>query len=257
MNNSFPSMKFARPFLILFVALAASLQAADARKKLVMLIAEPEYDTAKTLPVFAEKFLAKDFRVMIVSGAPGANETGFDRIDELNDADVLLVSVRRRPPPKAQLEVIRRYVAAGRPVVGIRTASHAFALQKNQKLPEGCADWPQWDEQVIGGNYANHHGKGPPVAIAAVDAPHPILRGVTVPFTSQSTLYRNTPLRDGAHALLSGTIPNQPTEPLAWTFQRKDGGRTFYTSLGSPSDFENSSFTRLLQNGIAWAARGK
>ena len=248
-------MKLLPRLLVLLVALTAALHAADARKKLVMLVAEPEYDTAKTLPEFAKKFLEKDYRVTIVSGTPGANETSFDRIEELNDADVLLVSVRRRTPPKAQLEVIRRYVAAGKPVVGIRTASHAFALARNQKLADGNADWPQWDEQVIGGNYANHHGKGPPIAIAAVDAQHPILRGVKVPFESQATLYRNTPLRAGARALLNGTIPKQPTEPLAWTFQRADGGRTFYTSLGAPSDFENASFTQLLKNGIAWAAQ--
>jgi type 1 glutamine amidotransferase len=247
-------MKHLARLLFCLVALAAALHAADSRKKLVMLIAEPEYDTAKTLPEFAAKHLEKDFRVVIVSGNPGANETSFDRIDEINDADVLLVSVRRRTPPKAQLEVIRRYVAAGKPVVGIRTASHAFALGKGQKLADGNADWPQWDEQVIGGNYANHHGKGPAIAVAAADAAHPILRGVKVPFTSESTLYRNSPLRAGAHALLSGTIPNQPTEPLAWTFKRADGGKTFYTSLGSPSDFQNPSFTALLKNGIRWAA---
>jgi type 1 glutamine amidotransferase len=236
-------------------ALTATLQAADMRKKLVMLIAEPEYDTAKTLPEFASKFLEKDFRVVIVSGTPGANETSFDRIDEVASADVLLVSVRRRTPPKEQLEVIRRYVASGKPVVGIRTASHAFALGKGQKLGEGQADWPQWDEQVLGGNYGNHNAKGPNVAVVALDAKHPIMRGVKVPFTAESSLYRNTPLRAGAHALISGTIPNQPTEPLAWTFKRTDGGKSFYTSLGAPSDFQNESFTQLLKNGIAWAAQ--
>jgi type 1 glutamine amidotransferase len=222
-----------------------------------MLIAEPEYDTIKTLPEFASHFLEKDFRVVVVSGSTAPGENTFDRIDEVADADVLLVSVRRRTPPKAQLAVIQRYVAAGKPVVGIRTASHAFALGKGQKLSPGGADWPKWDEQVIGGNYANHHPKGPPVAIAAADAKSPLLRDVTVPFTSESSLYRNTPLRAGAHALLTGTIPNQPTEPLAWTFTRADGGRTFYTSLGSPTDFQNSSFTQLLKNGIVWAARGR
>jgi type 1 glutamine amidotransferase len=239
----------------ILAALAGTLHAADARKKLVMLIAEPEYQTATTLPEFAAKFLEKDYRVVIVSGTPGANEMSFDHIEEVASADLLLVSVRRRTPPVAELDVVRRYVAAGKPVVGIRTASHAFALGKGQKLGEGQADWPQWDEQVLGGNYGNHHPKSPPIAVAALDAKNPILRGVKVPFTSESTLYRNTPLRAGAHALISGTIPNQPTEPLAWTFKRADGGKTFYTSLGSPTDFQNESFTRLLKNGIDWAAK--
>ncbi len=249
----------------LFVALLALFSiavssAADTRPKLVMLIAEPEYETAKSLPEFAAAQLARDFRVVIVSGVTAPNDTGFDSIKELDDADVLLVSVRRRTPPKAQLEAIRRHVAAGKPIVGIRTASHAFALGKGQTLAAGNADWPDWDHEVIGGNYSNHHGRGPATTVAAAPgAPpdHPILRGVKVPFTTESSLYKNTPLRPGAVALLTGTIPGQPTEPLAWTFARADGGRTFYTSLGGPNDFKNEAFTTLLRNGLLWAAAGR
>lgn len=247
-----------RLFIFLLAASLVALgHAADARKKLVMLIAEPEYDTARTLPEFAAAELARDFRVVTVSGSTAAGENSFSKLEELADADVLLVSVRRRPPPKAQLDAIRRHIAAGKPVVGIRTASHAFALGKGQALPPGAAEWTTWDAEVIGGNYANHHGKGPAVAVTLSSpdvAQHPILRGVKLPFTSESTLYRNTPLRAGATALITGTIPGQPAEPLAWTFTRADGGRTFYTSLGGPTDFKNPSFVRLLRNGIAWAA---
>src|SRR3954469_5092216 len=139
--------------------------AADARKKLVMVIAEPEYDTAKTLPEFAAAHLAKDFRVVTVTGSTAAGENALDPINEVADADVLLISVRRRTPPKAQLEAIRRHVAAGKPVVGIRTASHAFSLNKGQTLAAGSADWPQWDAEVLGGNYGNHHKAGPAVAV--------------------------------------------------------------------------------------------
>jgi type 1 glutamine amidotransferase len=230
----------------------------DARQKLVFLISEPEYDTAKSLPEFAAKFL-KDFRVVTVSGTGPTpqEENTFDRIDEVADADVLFVSVRRRTPPKAQLDAIRRHVAAGKPVVGIRTASHSFALGKNQKLSEGGAVWPEWDAEVIGGNYSNHHGKGPPTSVTAANPNHPLLRGVTLPFTSESSLYKSSPLRAGAEAVAMGTIPGQAPEPIAWTFKRKDGGRTFYTSLGSVSDFKNPAFTQLLRNGIVWAATGK
>jgi type 1 glutamine amidotransferase len=240
----------------LFSACAAT--AADTRKKLVMLIAEHEYETATTLPEFAAKHLAKDFRVVTVTGSLAPGQTAFESINEIADADVLLVSVRRRTPPKAQLDVIRRHVKAGKPVVGIRTASHAFALGRGQTLADGNADWPQFDAEVIGGNYSNHHGKGPPTRVTPTDsaaAGHPILKGVMLPFESESTLYKNTPLKPGAKPLVTGTIPNQPPEPLAWTFMRPGGGRTFYTSLGSPSDFKNGSFVTLLRNGILWAAQ--
>lgn len=236
---------------------ASAAFAADARKKLVLLIAEHEYETAQTLPEFAARHLAGAFRVAVVTGSLAPGEVAFDRIDEVADADVLLVSVRRRTPPKAQLELIRRHVAAGKPVVGIRTASHAFALGRNQKLADGNAEWAGFDHEVIGGNYANHHGRGA-LTTATASSPeaarHPILRGVTLPLTSDATLYRNTPLRPGATALLTGTIPNQPAEPLAWTFARPGGGKTFYTSLGGPSDFKNPAFVQLLKNGILWAA---
>lgn len=225
----------------------------DARKKLVMLVAESEYETARTLPVFATQFLQKDFRVVVVEGSMAPGATAFTGIDELADADVLLVSVRRRTPPTDQLEAIRRFVKSGKPVVGIRTACHAFKLMKGTP-PEGDAEWPEWDAEVIGGNYHNHYHAGSTSTVTAVKADSALLDDVMVPFTSPSTLYKVAPLRPGAEALLMGTIPDQASEPLAWTFTRADGGRTFYTSLGGPVDFQNSSFTRLLRNGIYWAA---
>jgi type 1 glutamine amidotransferase len=84
---------------------------------------------------------------------------------------------------------------------------------------------------------------------------HPILKGVAVPFESTSTLYKNTPLKPGAQALLTGTIPGKDPEPVAWTFTRPGGGKTFYTSLGNPADFQNPSFVTLLRNGLLWAAK--
>jgi type 1 glutamine amidotransferase len=224
------------------------------RKKLVMLIAEPEYDTAKSLPEFSAKFLEKDFRVVVVSGPGAAGGDPFEHFEEIADADVLLVSVRRHTPPLAQMALIRKHVAAGKPVVGIRTACHAFALGPKQILPPGCADWPEWDADVIGGHYTGHHGHGPFTHITATAAGDPILRDVKVPFDSAAWFYKVSPLRAGAHPLLTGEIPGQPTEPIAWTFLRADGGKTFFTSLGTPDDFNAPSFQRLLHNGILWAA---
>ena len=255
-------MKTSLAFRILaFLAICAttlSSFAADSRPKLVMLIAEHEYETIKTLPEFAAEHL-KDFRVVTVSGSLAEGRNDFDGVGQIADADVLLVSVRRRTPPKAQLEAVRKHVAAGKPVVGIRTASHAFALRKGNP-PAGFAAWAEFDAEVIGGNYTNHHGAGPQTTVTrapAAKADHPILRGVKIPFTTPSSLYKNTPLRDGADALLLGTIPNQAPEPVAWTFTRRDGGKSFYTSLGGTADFKNPSFVQLLRNGIVWAAKSK
>lgn len=250
-----PFLAFAVLLALSCVASAFAAEPRDARKKVVMLIAEGEYETAKTLPEFAASFLQKEFRVVVVGGSTAPGQNAFDGIDEVASADVLLVSSRRRTPPTAQLEVIRRYVGAGKPVVGIRTASHALARVKGKNLAAGEAEWPEFDAHVIGGSYVGHHGTGPITTVTAANASHPLLRGVKVPFTSVSTLYKVNPLRAGTQALLTGAIPGQAAEPVAWTFNRADGGRTFYTSLGSPADFKNPAFTQLLHNALRWAAR--
>lgn len=236
---------------------AARGEGRDARKKLVMLIAEHEYETATTLPKFAAEHLQKDFKVVTVTGSLAPGETAFDGIEALADADVLLVSVRRRTPPKAQLDLIRRHVSSGKPVIGIRTASHAFSLSRNQTLEEGNAEWPTFDAEVLGGNYLNHHGNQLVTTVTAAEPGRssPLLRGVSLPFKSESSLYRNTPLRPGARPILKGEVEGKPPEPVAWTFTRADGGRTFYTSLGGPGDFKKPAFVQLLRNGIEWATR--
>jgi type 1 glutamine amidotransferase len=241
---------------VLLVAQAAS--AADGRKKLVMLIAEHEYETATSLPEFAAKQLAQDFRVVTITGSLAPGENAFESVKEIADADVLLVSVRRRTPPATQLDAIRRHITAGKPLVGIRTASHAFSPARGKKVAAGNAEWPEFDHEVIGGNYTNHHGNGPSIRVTSSNTTaenHPILKGVRLPFESEYSLYKNTPLQPGAQALLTGTIPGQNPEPVAWVFTRADGGKTFYTSLGGPSDFKNASFVMLLRNGLRWAAK--
>lgn len=244
--------------LCMFFAAILTPHALGARalKKLVLLVAEKSYDTPTSLATFSPLFLENDFRVVWVTGSMSTGENEFAHMEEIADADVVLVSVVRRAPPATQLDVLRRYVLAGKPIVGIRTAGHAFALSPGQKAPPGGADWPSWDADVIGGNYSGHYRAGPNISavITAFQPSSPILRGVTLPFPFTYQLYKVSPLRPGAQVLLMGTLPNETPEPVAWTFTREDGGRTFYTSLGAPGDFKHPAFTRLLRNGILWAA---
>ena len=66
------------------------------------------------------------------------------------------------------------------------------------------------------------------------------------------SLYKVSPLAKTATPLLTGSIPNQPVEPVAWV---NGAGRSqvFYTSLGGPQDFQTAAFRRLLANAILWA----
>ncbi len=227
----------------------------DNRPHLVMLIGEDEYKTAETLPKFAAEHLGKDYRVSIVH-ADEQDKNRFPGIEVVQGADILLVSVRRRTPPAEQLDLIRQHAHAGKPVIGLRTASHAFTL-RNQSPPEGLAAWPEFDAQVLGGNYTNHYGNDQTCKVFVVHehGTHAILKNVSqAGFTAGGSLYKVSPLAKGTTPLLAGSVEGVEPEPVAWTFTRTDGGRSFYTSLGHLQDFENTAFVALLKNAIDWAA---
>lgn len=225
----------------------------DTRPHLVMLIAEDEYRTNETLPVFAATHLGRDFRVTTVYGSE-TERNDVPGADAIAEADVLLVSVRRRVLPAEQMNFVRAHVAAGKPVIGIRTASHAFSLRKKQP-PAGFVDWPAFDAEVFGGNYHGHHGNKLKSSVAITTADHEITRGLTPEVIPQGwSLYQTSPLADGTEVLTTGTIEGKPSEPVTWTFRRSDGGRSFYSSMGHVDDFRNPRFTQLLYRGICWAA---
>jgi type 1 glutamine amidotransferase len=254
-------MKTIKGPLILLSAiccLAAVLTGAEGRS-ILFVIGEDEYKTNETLPEFARSELEPDgFAVKMVHADPG-NPNNFPGLTEAAArADLILISVRRRTPPKAQLDAIREHVRAGKPLAGIRTASHAFSPRNNKPPESGYDAWPELDPQVLGGHYTGHHGEGPKVriSIAAGAGNHPLLAGINAAeLVGNGSLYRVSPLEASATALLVGTIPDNPPEPVAWTNTARGGARVFYTSLGHPEDFRNPEFRRLLLNGIRWALR--
>jgi type 1 glutamine amidotransferase len=220
-----------------------------------LIMAESEYQTEQTLPAFALKHLGKDFRVSTVYGSE-TDAHDLPGLDVLNEADLALISVRRRALPTKQMDLIRKFVDSGKPPIGIRTASHAFSL-RGKKPPEGCATWETFAPEVFGGHYTNHHGVGPKVEIKPADgaAGHPILSGVNIAqLHGNGSLYKVSPLTKSATPLLIGSIPDKPAEPVLWTHTTKAGGRVVYTSLGHADDFKEETFNRLLSNAIHWAA---
>jgi type 1 glutamine amidotransferase/nicotinamidase-related amidase len=229
----------------------------DTRPHVVFLIADDEYQTERTLPEFVTKNLSKDYRVTLLFNSQD-DPNSIPGIEALDSADVVLVSARRKTLPKAQLAKLRAYVAAGKPVIGIRTASHAFSPRANEIPANDRDSWPTFDGDVLGGSYSGHHDPSAPVTITIEpgQAGNPILSGVDVTkLTGHGTLYKVLPLAPSVTPLLSGTIPNQPSQPVAWTNLSFAGGRVFYTSLGHPDDFAEEGFQRLLRNAIDWAAR--
>ncbi len=242
--------------LMLLVA-GITANADSPKPHVVMLIAEREYETDQTLPKFTKKHLGKDYRTTMVFADPD-DRNRLVGIEAVKEADVLLVSVRRRTLPKPQLDIVRSYVAAGKPVIGIRTANHAFC-QRNKPAPQGRAEWPEWDKEVFGGNYTNHYGNSlkATVTFRSDSRSAQLLRGIdTRSFVAGGSLYRVSPLDKSADVCLLGRVEGNPAEPIAWTFRRKkDGGKSFYTSLGHVDDFAGDVLPPLLVNAISWATQ--
>ena len=228
----------------------------DTRKHIVIVTSEPEYRTEESLTQFAREELGKDFQVSLVYG-DAQDGSILPGLEVMQSADLALISVRRQTLLPDQLQLIRDFISAGKPVIGLRTASHAFCL-RDKPVPDGRADRAEFDRDVIGGNYTNHHGVGPEttITLATNAAEHPILAGVNATeLQGKGSLYKVSPLQLTATPLLIGTIPNTAAEPIAWCNRRADGGTTFYTSLGHVGDFEQPAFRRLLKNACVWLVK--
>jgi len=223
------------------------------RPHVVMLVAEQEYETMQSLKRFS-KDREEAYRFTIVA-EDSSDRNRLIGLDSLRNADLMVVSVRRRTLPTNQLALIREFVSQGKPVIGIRTASHAFSL-RSKKPPEGRAAWQDFDQLVFGGNYTNHHGNDLQVKLSFAESgsKHPIVQGIDADknYSSSSSLYRVSPLIEGAKVLMRGQVKGHPAEPVAWTYRRADGGKSFYTSLGSTEDFRGLVLPQLLENALVW-----
>jgi len=239
-----------------FVGKPAFRFSEDRRAKVVFLIGEDEYKTWETLPAFAKSELGwRGLDVTVIQQDATDKHRFPGLVEALRDADLLLVSVRRRALPKEQLNAVRAHVAAGKPLIGIRTASHAFSPPKEDAALGDS--WGRFDPEVLGGHYAGHYGneRTPAISLAPGAEKDRLLLGVELgKFKGHGSLYKVSPLEAGARPLLIGTISGQSPEPVAWTYQSGlKQAPVFYTSLGHPDDFSEPSFRRLLLNAITSA----
>jgi hypothetical protein len=226
------------------------------RPQVVLISYEEEYQSAKTLSSFAQQLRDKQgYDCSVLVGKP---ETGILGLETLATADVLVLYARRHPLPREQMAMIRRYLTAGKPLVALRTSSHAFATlptpRAKTKPLAGLEEWPEFDHEVLGGNYYSHYGAGPRAEITPVKnaSGHPILAGIRMEqWTGANKLYKVSPLAANTTVLLLGTFENH-VEPVAWT-HTYHGGRVFYTSMGDAEDFHTPQFCTMLVNAVNWA----
>jgi type 1 glutamine amidotransferase len=188
----------------------------------------------------------------------------------------MILFTRWRNLPDSQMKHIVDYVESGRPIVAMRTATHAFDLKSSPTYARYSWNSKEWDggfgRQVLGETWVAHHGRHAVQSTRGVIVKgreqHPILRGIPdgaiwVP----TDVYKvRLPLPEGSEALVLGQVlqgmkesdapvegaPNDPMMPVAWTRTYR-GARVFTTTMGSAQDLLNEGFRRLLVNACYWA----
>ena len=242
--------------LVTGISPAADTSAADKAPHLVFLVSdEPSnYEAARTIPVFAGMLKERygcECTVIQGEGEPGAFR--FAGLEVLKKADLLVIFFRRRAISPEQYKLVRDYLAAGRPLVGVRTANHAFSV--NDKVAEGYEKWWEFVPEVLGCKNRGYGSSklGADVSVVAESEEHSILEGVDRrTWHTNGCLYLVAPMIDREATVLLSATSEDKTEPVAWT-RMYGKSRVFYTSLGYPDDFEMPQFRTLLTNGIFWA----
>lgn len=232
---------------------------APAANIVIMVVEDPNnYEAPRTMRDFAERQLRPlGHQVKIIEGdKPQPHHFG-GLVEALKDADLLVLFARRRFPPIEQMAAIRSYLDAGKPLLGMRTANHAFIPKPNEVVDPILMPWPEFTDEVLGAPNKGYETKGLPYSVAAAGGvAGPLLEGVnTANIRGYQSLYKVLPLAADVTPLLIGTAKTEtsPPMPVAWTrLYGAKKARVFYTSLGAPEDMESSDLRRLLVNAVKW-----
>ena len=254
-------------------------------KHIVLISGDEEYRSEEALPMLGQ-LLAKRlgftctvlFALDPESGEIDPNQqANIPGLEQLEQADLMVIFTRFRELPPAQMRYIDDYLMAGRPVIGLRTATHAFHYQNKEDQYakyDFQSNVPGWEngfgKLVLGETWVSHHGdhgsEGTRAVINETNAAHPILEGVAY-IWGPTDVYTVGPLDDATILLLgqstSGMHADAPinTEkeplPIAWTrdYQLPGGtkGKSFTTTMGASVDLQSDDLRRLLINACLWA----
>jgi hypothetical protein len=207
-------------------------------------------------------------------------------IEALGNADMCVMFLRFRELPDEQMKHFVDFVNSGKPIMGLRTSTHAFAYSKDSKSAYAKFDWKNKDwpggfgRQVLGETWVAHHGWHAHEATLGVVEPsakgHPILRGVKQVF-GPTDVYTADPPADCTILMrgqvLTGMNPtdppvvgkqkptdkvdkNNPMQPIVWlrnyTGECGKTSKIVTTTMGCAKDLQSEGLRRLLVNACYW-----
>jgi hypothetical protein len=258
-------------------------------KHIVLISGDEEYRSEEALPQLAKILATRHgFKCTVLFAIdprdgtinPNRNDN-IPGLEALQTADLMVLFTRFRNLPDEQMKYIVDYVESGRPIIGMRTATHAFNLKGSKTYARYSYGSKEWDggfgRQVLGETWISHHGKHGKQSTRGIIARgaenHPVVHGikdgdiwgptdvygVRLPLPGDSK-----PLELGQ--VLEGMKPsdlpvagkqNDPTMPVAWvkSYTGKAGrtARVFTTTMGASQDLLSEGLRRLLVNACYWA----
>ena len=256
-------------------------------KNVVLISGDEEYRSEEALPQLG-KILAKHHgftcTVLFAIGHDGTIEPNrgdnIPGLDALRKADLMIIATRFRDLPDDQMKEIVDYVESGRPIIGMRTATHAFNIKGQKKYARYSFNSKEWNggfgRQVLGETWVSHHGNHKHESTRGIIAPgetgHPIVRGIKDgDIWGPTDVYGvRLPLPGDSKPLVLGQVvedmtptgkpvegkKNDPMMPVAWvkTFTGESGkpARIFTTTMGAATDLESPGVRRMLANAVYW-----
>jgi type 1 glutamine amidotransferase len=261
-------------------------------KHVVLVGGDEEYRSEEALPQLG-KILARHhgFKCTVLFAVdPKTGEINPEVTDNipgleaLGTADLMVIATRFRNLPDEQMRHVADYLDRGKPVIGLRTATHAFNIPGDSKWAKygwqyGGKEYAQgFGKQVLGETWVAHHGAHGSESTRGILAPdakgHPVLRGLKDgDVWGPTDVYTvNLPLPGDSKPLVLGQVvagmkpddkplagkKNEPMMPVAWTktYAGTDAakpGRVFTTTMGAATDLESEGTRRLIVNGVYWA----
>jgi hypothetical protein len=251
-------------------------------KHIVLISGDEEYRSEEALPMLG-KILARrqGFRCTVLFAIDDAsgeidpnNQHNIPGMEHLRTADLVIMALRFRGLPDRQMMYFDEYLMSGKPLIGLRTSTHAFRFAGDRETSfrqyGGSAEWPGgFGKQVLGETWVSHHGHHGRESTRGVinpdQADNLLLTGVTDVW-GPTDVYGIRELPEGSTVLLYGQVingmkpddppvegqKNHPMMPLAWTrsWKTPDGKEcaVFCTTMGSSTDFESEGLRRLVVN---------
>lgn len=255
-----------------------------AGKHVVIVTGDDEYRSEESMPQWGRMLAQRhSFKVTVLfainkdTGAiDPATLDNIPGLDALDTADLMILFLRFRELPDDQMKRIMDYTNSGKPIMALRTSTHAFFYKKpdaayakwnwNSKAPAGG-----YGREVLGETWVNHYGKHEVQSTRGVPAPGAegsvILRGCENVWGA-SDVYEVTTLSGDSAPVLLGVVlsgmnatdapvADMKQLPVAWTktYTGESGkkSRVFTTTMGHVLDFTSEGFRRMLVNAVFWS----